>query len=210
MRPDELHPHDARLVLHLDHQPALVATNVEHDTVVAADTLILESGRLPELIFCLPKPEGEDATNGETPKIPADKLEWMAVTSYKNPESGVSSNGLLTKGDVITDFSAAIRAIGAGRRAAASIHKILYDIDLDLPGHVVTGQTIVQNVDHLENVTPAPRHIMPLNNINDVPNHAPELEKGFTESMALAEANRCLKCGLICYADQTINIKEAS
>jgi hypothetical protein len=37
VRPDELHPHDARLVLHLDHQPVLVAANVEHDAVVAAD-----------------------------------------------------------------------------------------------------------------------------------------------------------------------------
>jgi hypothetical protein len=131
------------------------------------------------------------------------------MTSYKNPEKGISS-GLLTKGDVVTDFSAAIRAIGAGRRAAASIHRILYNMGLELPGHVVTQQTILQNVDQLKNVKPSARLIMPLNNINDIPNQAAEIEKGFTEQMAVAEANRCLKCGLVCYADQSAKIRKAS
>ncbi|MDA3897601.1 MAG: RnfABCDGE type electron transport complex subunit B [Desulfobacteraceae bacterium] len=185
----------------------LTGITVNKNTAIKADTLILESGRLPELIFSMPKTENETET--EKSKMPADKLEWIAVTSYKNPENGVS-NGLLTKGDVITDFSAAIHAIGAGRRAAASIHHILYDMDIELPSHVVTQQTILQDVDHLENVKPSSRLIMPLNNINDIPNISTEVEKGFTEQMAVAEANRCLKCGLICYADQSVNIREAS
>jgi formate dehydrogenase beta subunit len=140
-------------------------------------------------------------------------LEWIAAASYKNPDAGLS-NGLLTPGDVITDFSAAIRAIGAGRRGAATIHKILYDMDLELPDHTLTRQTTVQNIDHVENITPSARQIMALNNISDIPAHAPELEKGFTEPMAIAEANRCLRCGLICYSDQTaktpVKIREAS
>jgi len=187
----------------------LTEITVNADTAIEANTLILESGRLPELIFSLPKPEGEEESETEKPKIPADQLEWTAVTSYKNPEHGPAS-GLLTPGDVITDFSAAIRAIGAGRRAAASIHKMLYNMDLELPPHVLTQQTIIQDVDHLENVTPVLRQIMPLNNINDIPNHAAEIEKGFTEEMAVSEANRCLQCGLICYSDQTVKIREAS
>ncbi len=182
---------------------------VNNNTTIPAGTLILESGRLPELIFSLPKPEGEQAVEEETPKLPADQLEWIAVASYKNPEHG-QSNGLLAKGDVITDFSAAIRAIGAGRRAAASIHKVLYDMELKLPKNVVTQQTIIQNVDHVENITTCSRQIMPLNNVSDIPKHAAEIEKGFTEQMAVAEANRCLKCGLVCYSDQTVLIREAS
>jgi NADPH-dependent glutamate synthase beta subunit-like oxidoreductase len=187
----------------------LTEITVNNNTAIKADTLILESGRLPELIFSLPKTEDEEADAGEKPKVSADQLEWIAMSSYKNPEKGVA-NGLLTKGDVITDFSAAIRAIGAGRRAAASIHRILYDMGLELPANVVTQQTILQNVEILENIAPSARIIMPLNNINDIPNQAPEIEKGFTEQMAVAEANRCLKCGLVCYADQSVNIREAS
>ncbi len=37
MGTDKLHPDDASTVLHLDHQSVLVATCVEHHTVVAAD-----------------------------------------------------------------------------------------------------------------------------------------------------------------------------
>ena len=191
----------------------LTQITVNNDMDIPAGTLILESGRLPELIFSLPKPEGEQDEENEKPKAPTDQLEWIAATSYKNPKHGLSK-GLLTQGDVITDFSAAIHAIGAGRRAAASIHHILYGMDLQIPNHVVTQQTILQNVTHLENVTPSARQIMPLNNINDIPKISPEIEKGFTEQMAVAEANRCLKCGLVCYSDQSVNmqsnIQEAS
>ena len=186
----------------------LTEITVNSDKVISADTLILESGRLPELIFSLPKTDNEEE-DAEKQKMPADQLQWIAATSYRNPEHGLS-NGLLTKEDVITDFSAAIHAIGAGRRAAASIHKILYDIPLELPDHTLTQQTILQDVNALEKVTPCARQIMPLNNINDIPKIAPEIEKGFTEQMAVTEANRCLKCGLVCYADQSVTIREAS
>jgi NADPH-dependent glutamate synthase beta subunit-like oxidoreductase len=42
-----------------------------------------------------------------------------------------------------------------------------------------------------------------LNDISDIPEHAAEVEKGFTEPMALTEASRCLQCGLVCYADHS-------
>ncbi len=177
--------------------------------MIASDTLILESGRLPELIFCVDQPVGEAADAGEKPKLSADQLEWRAMVSYRNPEHG-RANGLLTDGDVITDFSAAIKAIGAGRRGAASIHRLLYGLDLELPRDVLTGKTLIQNVDRLEEVKSAPRQVMQLNDIHDIPGLALEIEKGFNEEQALAEARRCLRCGLICYSDQTVKILEAS
>ncbi|RJP84490.1 MAG: 4Fe-4S dicluster domain-containing protein [Desulfobacteraceae bacterium] len=179
---------------------------------VPADTLIIDSGRAPELIFTEPKTEAAenaDEPAGQKKKASADKILWTAVPPSKNPEYGPGI-GLLAKGDVITDFSAAIRAIGAGRRAAASIHKVLNEIPLDLPNHVVTARTFVQNVTILENVSSSPRQIMPLNPVRDIPRKKAEIENGFTEEMAIAEANRCLKCGLICYADQSVQIQKAS
>jgi RnfABCDGE-type electron transport complex B subunit len=178
-----------------------------HESVaVPANTLVIDSGRIPELIFTLPEPP-KDADESALKKVPADKTPWIAVPASKNPEAGPAM-GLLSKGDVITDFSAAIRAIGAGRRAAASIHKVLYGIPLELPAHVVTATTILQNVTHLENVTSVPRQIMPLNPVNDIPKKATEIEGGFTEEMAVAEAGRCLNCGLICYNDRSVQIME--
>lgn len=171
---------------------------------VPADTLIMDSGRLPELVFTVPSVKESDA---EAAKVTTstEKTPWTAVPPSKNPEHGPAA-GLLSKGDVVTDFSAAIRAIGAGRRAAASIHKVLYDIPLELPARVVTAQTLLQNVSFVENITSAPRQIMPLNPFHDIPRKAVEIENGFTEEMAVAEAGRCLKCGLICYSDRSVQI----
>ncbi len=56
--------------------------------------------------------------------------------------------------------------------------------------------SIVQNIDHLENVKPSARQIMPL--CTDI-SKCNELEIGFTEELAKTEADRCLKCGLVCY-----------
>ncbi len=184
----------------------LTEIQLDSGTAVPADTLILESGRLPELVFSLPKPETESEDDAERPKPPADQLEWVAAASYRNPENGLK-NGLLTQEDVITDFSAAIRAIAGGRRGAATIHKILYDLDLELPENTLTRHTRVQDVNHLENVRPTPRQIMPVNDIKDIPENAREIEQGFTESMALTEAGRCLQCGLICYSDHSQKIQ---
>ncbi len=184
-------------------------TTLTDVVTVPASTLIIESGRLPELIFFSPKTDDAAETDAPKKQVPADQLQWQAVPAYKNPEYGPSA-GLLARGDVITDFSAAIRAIAAGRRAAASIHKIMYDIELFLPDNVITRQTILQNVDHVENIAQTTRQIMPLTDINDICKKTPEVEKGFTEEMAAFEASRCLQCGLICYADHSVDIRKAS
>ena len=98
----------------------------------------------------------------------------------------------------MTDYSAAIRAIGAGRRAAASIHRMMYGIPLTLDDNVLTPASMIQDVDHVENVNTVPRQIMPIATPRELAEKG-ILEKGFTEAMAVKEANRCLQCGLICY-----------
>jgi hypothetical protein len=106
--------------------------------------------------------------------------------------------GLLAEGDELSDYSAAVRAMGGGRRAAASIHQTINGIDLDLPQNVLTPDRYIQNIDHVEDIDPAPRQIMPLCTEPD----CRELELGFTEEMARTESARCLQCGLICYKQQ--------
>jgi uncharacterized paraquat-inducible protein A len=114
----------------------------------------------------------------------------------------------MAQGDVLTDFSAAIKAIAAGRRAAASMHRALYDIPMDLPEHVVTPNTMVQNVDHVVNVATRLRQIMPLTDSNQTA-QGKELERGFDMTMAQAEAERCLRCGLICYRRDQQNLPQS-
>ena len=164
--------------------------NVDTDETrqIEARTLVFSSGRFPELVFT--RPRGDD-------NVEIRQGVWTAVPPYKQPDHADEA-GLFAKGDSLTDFSGAIKAIGAGRRAAATIHKLIYDIPLDLPENVLKADVPLQNVDHVEAVTASQRRIMPLADSRDLA-QLMELEKGFDTATAQAEASRCLNCGLICY-----------
>lgn len=166
-------------------------------TVMPVQNLFTASGRFPELIFV--KAETAEAEEGieTSEKTPAGPLRWEAFEPYKNPIA-FGEKGLFSEKDVLSDYSAAIRAISAGRRAAASVHHVMYGIAPELPANVITPRSILQNVDCVELVQLKPRQIMPLAPPREVAAGG-ELEKGFTEKTAHAEASRCLQCGLICY-----------
>jgi NADPH-dependent glutamate synthase beta subunit-like oxidoreductase len=161
-------------------------------TTLAAQNLIIAAGRFPELIFIKSKPEESEV--GEPAKRP---VRWEATPPYKQP---VFKNeiGLFAEGEVLADYSAAIKAISAGRRAAASLQQMMYGIDPSLAENVITPQSILQNVDHVESVTACQRQIMPLCSSRELA-VCGEIERGFNSEMARTEASRCLQCGLICY-----------
>ena len=173
--------------------------------VMTADSLIIAAGRFPQLVFTRiqPEPESEETESGsedieikseQTGTAPNTVLQWEAFEPYKDPIH-YDQVGLLAQGDVLSDFSGAIRAIGAGRRAAAAIHQTMFGLSLTLPDNVLTPISVIQNVDAVQEVRTDPRRIMPLCNEPD----CAELETGFIETMAKEEARRCLQCGLICY-----------
>ncbi len=160
--------------------------------VISAGNFIVDSGRLPELIF-------RRTGIADTDETPVDEpIYWEGIQPYKNPFYS-EEKGLLAAGDPVTDYSAAIRAIAGGRRSAASVHMIMYDMDLTLPEKVLRSETVLQDVDSLENVNSSKRHIMPTCSVSEVPGRCPEIELGFSAQDASAEASRCLRCGIICY-----------
>ena len=159
--------------------------------IIPAQNLIVSSGRLPELIFVNAGKEDSAERKAGLP------IKWKGIEPYKTSVDK-KSTGIFSDVDVLTDYSAAIKAIAAGRRSAASIHRILYGIEIAVPENLLTPHSLIQNINHLEGVTTVPRIIMPLSSISD-PESSEELEKGFTEDMARKEAARCLQCGLICY-----------
>jgi len=161
---------------------------------VDADMLVLSSGRFPELIFFRARSESGEQDTADAKTEPP--LQWVASDPYKAPAFHTQI-GLFAEGDPFTDYSAAIRAIGAGRRMAASVHEIMYGVSLELPDDVVTPDSPVQDVDQVEHVPDSPRNIMPL--CAKDPAECRELELGFDENTARSEAGRCLQCGLICY-----------
>ena len=159
---------------------------------LAAQSLVIAAGRFPELIFVEDKPAEPEAEEA------ADQpLRWEAFAPYKQP-AFKDEVGLFAEGDVLADYSAAIKAIGAGRRAAASIQQILYGLDPLLTEHVITPQSLIQDVDHVENVAACQREIMPICSGRELV-ACGEIERGFSKEAAQAEASRCLQCGLICY-----------
>ncbi len=181
-------------------------------TTIAAQTLVIASGRFPELIFARPGVGETDAEDNDTEDDAAPLEEtqcWQAVQPYKTPELK-GQVGLFADGDPLTDYGAAIKAIGAGRRAAVSIHTLLYGAEPGLSDDVVSARSVVQDVDHVEDVDPSQRQIMPLSSGRDLAAGG-ETEKGFDEKMAQVEASRCLQCGLICYnrSDPEVQIQDA-
>lgn len=162
--------------------------------VITAGNLIIDSGRLPEMIFR--RTGTAEADQAEVQ--PGEPVYWEGLQPYSNPFYS-EERGILSAGDPITDYSAAIRAIAGGRRSAASVHMIMYDMDLALPEKVVRADTVMQDVDVLENVNGIKRNIMPTCAVSDVPEKCREIEMGFSEEAARTEAHRCLKCGIICY-----------
>jgi RnfABCDGE-type electron transport complex B subunit len=160
-------------------------------SILPAEHLVLSAGRLPELIFRSDRPD--DAEPGASTEA------WTAHSPYKAPLNAAEGGmGLFSEADVLSDFSAAIKAIAAGRRLAASAHRLMTDGDPTLPENVLTPHAVVQNIDHVEGVPPVPREIMPLCH-ETAPGIDVEIEQGFDEAQARREAARCLQCGLICY-----------
>ena len=153
---------------------------------LSAQSLVFSTGRFPELIFTRITDEDDPNT-------------WLAVPPYKQHDFADTA-GLFAKGEALTDFSGAIKAIAAGRRAAATVHKLIYDIALDLPENVLKPGAVVQNVHYVEGVKTVQRRIMPLADNRDLA-QLKEIEEGFDTKTAQEEAARCLNCGLICYHD---------
>ena len=122
-----------------NHLRAVMDKTTGEISHLPAQSLVFSAGRFPELIFTRPSDDAADTA-------------WTALPPYKAP-ANADENGLFAKGDALTDFSGAIKAIGAGRRAAATIHKLIYDIPLDLPKNVLKPEVVVQNVDHVEAVS---------------------------------------------------------
>jgi len=168
------------------------------NTVIPAQTLVFAAGRFPELVFIRSKPAGAETEESEDVELPpALSLRWEGIQPYKQP-AFKDEVGLFAEGDVLADYSAAIKAIGAGRRAAASIHQVMHGLSPDLTEQVITAQSVLQNVYHVEKVQANQRQIMPICSGKELA-ICGEIERGFSADMAQEEASRCLQCGLICY-----------
>jgi len=162
--------------------------------IINTDTLILGSGRFPELVFI---PVKKEIQEGEETLIEKNgPLEWEGVELPKKPDSN-KELGLLSSQDTISEYASAVAAINGGRKAAAAIHNLMYGIQFQESSKIITEKTILQDVSCLNNVAPVPRNIMELG--QEKKDSIDKFSTGFSEEQARAEASRCLRCGLVCY-----------
>lgn len=157
---------------------------------IPADSVIASGGRVPGVIFV---PTGERDEAGEL-----SDLSWRTELPYRRPADAPLD--MFQGEEVVSDFRAAVEAIGAGRRAAASAHQIISGGLPQAPANMLGPDSQLIDVTGLSNlVRVGSRQPMPEAPEEAQYDPAQEIELGLTEEAAKAEAKRCLNCGLICY-----------
>lgn len=165
--------------------------------VIDADTFVIGSGRFPELAFTLLRPDEADDGDSDGEAAATDiLLAWEGVELQKKPDL-TNPLGLLSSQDVISEYSSAVAAINGGRRAATLIHHLMYGIEFQNPDKMITPKSVVQDVQTLTRVTPSPRNILEIAKSRE--DRKDRFSTGFSAETANEEANRCLRCGLVCY-----------
>jgi len=165
----------------------------EQREAIPADTLLTGAGRFPELIYVPRKAETEEGAREQ------GSTQWETLTPYPSPFAG-QDIGIFRPGEVTSDYKAVVEAIGAGRRAANSVHKFLTGKPVEAPVRMIRKTTEVLTLRQIEPVTSSRRVAMPeISEERRVLDPNAEIAMGYSQEQALEESKRCLQCGLICY-----------
>jgi formate dehydrogenase major subunit len=151
--------------------------SVEADTVIAAIGQAVETGNL-----------GEGA-----PELTKWGIAVNPVTLATNLE------GVFAGGDAVTGADLAIRAVSAGKLAAVSIDQYLNGRPVQGdPGMITVLMTRMDEQELAEffrQVEETPRTPVPELPVKERVHSFEEVELGFSDSLAIREAGRCMNCG---------------
>jgi len=155
------------------------------ETIIEVDNVINAIGQFPVTDFL--KADGVGLTK------------WNSIEVVNEATGETNIEGLFAGGDAVTGASIAVEAIGAGRRAARSIHLYLSGQEVKVPENAITRKSVLPDVEELHGVEESERVHMPELSVDDRTLSFKEVDLGLDEKMACGEADRCLSCGLICY-----------
>jgi len=150
------------------------------EAAMPCDSVILAIGQTPDLSWLRPE-DGVETSRRGTIAVDADSL-------------ATSAPGVFAGGDVAFGPRNLIEAVADGRRAAASIHRLLAGAEVAVA---------VPPPRSLRSVPEVPRPVpdydaLPRAPVPSVPHDRrigmPEVELGYTEDEARREAARCLQC----------------
>lgn len=148
---------------------------------IKTDIIIMAIGQIPDLSLL-----------GSESKI---NISTSGLIQAKEGTLETNVSGIFAGGEVINSPSSVVDAIEMGRRAASSIDKYLGGngeiedalIELDVPNPDLGRDEAFYDKQRIQ---------MPLLSLEDRQSSFNEIELGFSEALALEEANRCLRCDL--------------
>ncbi len=167
----------------------------ERETI-RADTLIVAAGRLPEFIFV----KSEDQSEAQE-----EEIVWETIEAFRTFPG--DKDGICTPPEPgrISDSSAVVKSLLSGRRLTRAIHQhFSTDSVAPIQGLVCEADSIL-NVTEVHDVISSNRerpHIIDVEGNSKTAWIFPDEYPGLDEASARKEAERCLKCGLICYRKQ--------
>jgi hypothetical protein len=158
--------------------------------VLPLDTLLLGSGRFPEMLFVKARTvEGDESGDSEKTEEKSDPLQWKTVEVLK-VFPGDTNIGIFAVGERgrPTDLTGVVIAARRGRKMVRALHLYISGEEITPEPGVIIDQTTLQNISEIEETRKleAPRA-----NINNM--------MTLNEFESQQEAARCLECGLICY-----------
>ena len=167
----------------------------ERETI-RADTLIVAAGRLPEFIFV----KSEDQSEAQE-----EEIVWETIEAFRTFPG--DKDGICTPPEPgrISDSSAVVKSLLSGRRLTRAIHQhFSTDSVTPIQGLVCEADSIL-NVTEVHDVISSNRerpHIIDVEGNSKTAWIFPDEYPGLDEASSRKEAERCLKCGLICYRKQ--------
>jgi len=167
------------------------------EEVVELDNIVAAIGQKPDL---------DDLPNDEIAKD-LDITKWQTIIADEQTLQ-TSIPYIFTGGDCFTGALTVVSAIGAGRRAARSIHLYLdEDAELVAPPKPLTDKIPESTLPHIDGVALKSRVDMPEVEPHERIKSFEEVALGLYEDDAIYEAGRCLQCGIRCY-DMDIKISQ--
>jgi formate dehydrogenase beta subunit len=161
------------------------------ETIMDIDMLITAIGQGPDIFF-----KDESKRLDEDLKV----TRWNTIDSDDPVALQSSIPYIFTGGDAATGADLVVSAIGAGRRAARSIHMYLTGQDVTPPETTLFKNHIPVSIfESVPGVMKQPRTKMPELPVDERIKSFVEADLVISEEEALYESNRCLQCCLICY-----------
>jgi len=149
------------------------------EAAIEADTVIVAIGQASDLSF-LGDNRGPRATRRGT--LEADELTLQTSVPW-----------IFAGGDVVLGPASAVQAVAHGHEAAESIKRYLEDADLAIGRERQEQEPAGTPPREFES---QPRQHMARLGPDERTSSFVEIEQGFTEEQAVAEASRCLNCGI--------------